>query len=88
LLTESGMKNIIDNNIDKFIADLETAKLTTALDVEEKSYYVLDARKEEEIFNPLKTFIYNNPNLDIFSCLYVGSLYLREYYLRKHPELK
>ena len=87
LLADCGMEKIINDNNDKFIADLEAAKLTTALDVEEKSFYVLDARKEETIFHPLKTYIYQNPDANIYNCFYVGSLRLRDIYLKLHKDL-
>ena len=87
VLESCGIKKIIDDNKALFITDLDNAKLTTALDVEEKSFYVLDAHKEEIIFNPLKIFIFNNPATDIYTCLFIGSLYLRDLYLIKHPEV-
>lgn len=88
ILTESSIKQIIDNNKKVFFGDLDALKLKTALDVEEKAFYAIDKRKEDTLFNPLKTYIYNNPGTDVYTCLFVGSLYLRDLYLAAHPDLK
>lgn len=88
LLSDCGIKGIIDKNTQMFESELDAAKLTTALDVEEKAFYVLDNHKDNEIFKSLKVYIYNNSKVDVFLCLYVGSLYLRNIYLKKHADLQ
>lgn len=88
ILNDCSIKQIIDQNEFLFFDDLDSLSLKTALDVEEKSFYVLDKHKEETIFNSLKSYIYNNPNIDIYGCLFIGSIYLRDLYLAKHQELQ
>ena len=87
ILTDCSIKQIIDGNTGVFLNDLDSMGLKTALDVEEKSFYVLDNRKEEDIFKSLKNYIYNHSDVDIYTCLFVGSLYLRDLYLQQHPNL-
>lgn len=87
LLKDSGMQENIDTHLDTFIRELEKRKLETLLDLEDQSFYVLKNKEEEILTIPLKNYLYDHPaeNMDII--LFVGSVYLHEEYLKKHPEI-
>jgi hypothetical protein len=89
---ESGSEKLLKENIDDFINNLETKDLKTALDVETECYIFLLKISNDERFNDVKKYIYNNPkvgNLDVdisTSCFVIG-LELRNEYLKRHPEV-
>ena len=86
-LEESGIKQIIDNNVDNYIKILSEKKPESIYDIEEQSFYIL---KEEKIIKdsiPIKNFLYNESQVGIDMILFVGSIYLRDKYFEKHPEI-
>lgn len=87
LLEESGIKDIIEDHIDNFIEGLEKERLKTAHDIELRSFYLLKESENTDIAIPLKKYLYDNPHGDINTILLAGSIYLRNKYLEKHPEL-
>jgi len=50
-----------------------------------QSFYVLKSLEKREIFVPIKNYLYNNPDSYIEAILFVGSIYLRDEYIEKHP---
>ena len=97
LLEASGGKKCIDENIDFFISRLEDVNPTTPYDVEEKAMGVIIGSKGLPLFNPIKNYIYFQPDIvelagekveiSIFATASVMGIYLRDIYLAKHPEV-
>lgn len=87
LLEESGMKEIIDNNIDKFLEKLKKEGPQISQDVENLSFYVIKEIENTETDVPLRNYIYNNSDMNMHSIIFVGSIYLRDKYFEKHPKL-
>jgi hypothetical protein len=95
LLEKSGIDKIIDVNIEKLILMLEGLTLNTAYDVQTKSFSILGdfILETAEFEKKIKNFVFNNPtvenrNIGFSDVIFVGSLLLRDEYLKKHPELK
>lgn len=108
-LNENGLKLYSDVDGDAFLSDngdyflqkMESKKPKTALDVENLAAEVLVLSSNEDMFNRIKSFVYNYPALDIVDksgdrikyevalgdVCFVLSLRLRDMYLQKHPEL-
>lgn len=82
LLEESGIKKIVNDNKSELEKKLKDQKLKNFLDIEKQSYYVLKSLEKLEIFIPIKNYIYNNPDISSESILFVGSIYLRDKYLK------
>jgi len=88
ILEASGIKKIIDDNFPMFISSLERKDLKTALDIEEQSFYILLEEKDNKIMYPIKDYLYRHPDKeDIIPIFFTGSIYLRNKYKDKHPEL-
>lgn len=101
LLKRSGGDRFISENLDFFVRKLEELAPKTALDVEYYSSAVLLANTNEDIFIPLKVWVYNEPTREVIDdagnkkiqdvslndVVYVMSLPLRDKYLELHPEL-
>lgn len=92
IMEESGADKIFEQQKDDLVRRMEELKPGTAYDVEETAYRVLLYNSSEMWFNPIKTFLYNNPvykektlNVDILC--FIMSLPLRDYYLARHPEI-
>lgn len=66
---------------------MEQQKIRNLQDVEQQSFYVLKETEDDKIADPLKNYLYNNPTRNINTIFFVGSIYLRDKYLEKHPEL-
>jgi len=92
LLKESGGMKLIDENIDLFISSLKSTLPKTALDVENNSFEVLFKNSDTEMFREVKDFIYNNPvyegtQINLTSIVKISSIYLRDKYFEKHPDI-
>jgi hypothetical protein len=92
LYQKSGVQRVLENNMPYFIEKLEKEHPKTALDAEDMAHFVLLSSRSEDIFNPVKNWIYNNPkfndtDIDMSDINYVASLPLRNAYLQKHPEI-
>ena len=87
LLSDSGIKKAIDQNLTMLLEKLEQKKPQNLLDVEKYAFYVLRDEEDESVTNTLKNYLYNNPNETLNTVLFVGSIYFRNLYLQKHPEL-
>ena len=92
VLNVSGGKEYVDNNIDGLIQKMEEENLKTALDVQNYSSSLLFQKIDDDNFKKIKNFIYNNPNykkVNISSTVIIKtmSIYLRDKYLDRHPNL-
>ena len=108
-LNENGLKVFDDidgkaflsANKDFLFSKIDERNPKAALDVEEAAYYVLVVNTENEIFKPLKDFVYKSPtytlkgqsgedktyDLSLNDVCFILSLPLRDMYLKEHPEL-
>lgn len=87
LLESSGTRKVIDSNLDSLIEDMEKEKLDNLLDIELRCLCVLKRKKDDKEFISAKNYAWNNSNISINNIFYVGSIYLRDKYIEKHPEL-
>jgi hypothetical protein len=88
LMQDSGMKNVIDENIALFVAQIEESEQNkTPLDVEKLAFYVLKKRENDDCMNIVKNYLYNNPKEEIDTLIFLGGIYLRDKYFEKHPDL-
>ena len=101
LLNDCGGKGFLETNMDFFIGKMEKLQPKTALDVEDMALAVLQTHTNEDMFIPLKSWVYNapsreikNPNgstriqdVDLDDVIFVLSLPLRDKYLELHPEI-
>ncbi len=87
ILQESGIDKTIDENQDALISEMETSKPETAREVESLAFYVLIDKYDEEIMKPIKSYLFDNPDMSWGSVLLIGSYYLRDEYLKKHEEI-
>lgn len=102
LMTLSGARKCIDDNVDYFIRLIEEREPKVALDVEQYALSVLNENTKHEMFNDIKNYVFNSPasvtvkvndgppmdiTIKIESILMVMSIYLRDKYFQKHPEI-
>jgi hypothetical protein len=104
MLEESGAKTVIDDNIDYFIRELESIDPKTPYDVEDQSINLVFRNMGNEIFNPVKNYIYYSPDkierydpengenqtieLSLPGLLNVMGVYLRDIYMQRHPGIE
>ncbi len=101
LLSDCGGNDFLNANMDLFLRKIEKLQPKTALDVEDMALTVLQTNTNEDIFIPLKNWVYNapsrvlkNPNgstrtqdVDLDDVIFVMSLPMRDKYLELHPEV-
>jgi hypothetical protein len=92
LLEESMAKNNIERYLSNYIADIELLNPKTGLDVDAIGQDLFWKKSETEEFNSIKNFVYHHPkykdiSLDLATIIFVMSIYLRQKYYEKHPEL-
>lgn len=87
--------------MDFFIGKIEKLQPKTALDVEDLALAVLQTNTNDDMFIPLKSWVYNAPareikdadgnvklqEIDLDDVIFVMSLPLRDRYLELHPEI-
>lgn len=84
---ESGIKIIIDEKLNELISEVEKLSPQTAYDAERFTESVMySLRNNPSLIKSLKDGAYET-GVDIDIVLFVGSIYLRDKYLEKHPEL-
>ncbi len=89
---EYGCSETYNQYKELFLAKLEERAPKTALDVETEAHSVMLSLSDNEYFNKIKSFIFNKPKLDGFNidlsiiCFVMG-FYLRNDYLKLHPEI-
>lgn len=98
----SGAESTVDTNKDFFLNEIEKTIPKTAFDVEDNALEVLLKNLSNDIFQDIKNYIYNEPeiislkadnndsariNLSLSIILRLMAIELRDLYLQKHPEL-
>lgn len=102
LFAEIDGDRFLNDNLSFFIGQIDRLAPKTALDVENSALAVLKINSNNDIFIPIKNWVYNAPaqtmydsegnptgtkEVSLDDVLFVISLPLRDEYLRKHPEL-
>lgn len=103
IFEKSGAKKVMDENIDKLINMLEGTYPKTPYDVEDNASNILIQNVGDDLFNDIKNYLYYSPDkikvidpntgteihvsLSIHAIIKVMSIYLRDKYFEKHPEL-
>lgn len=87
LLKESHLSEIIDDNLDKFLENIAEKSPQTGYDVETSAFLAIFSFFNDPIMNPFKHYLYEHPKVNQDDILKLGSIYLREKYLEKHPEI-
>lgn len=87
ILRDSGITEIIDKHYDHLVAVMEEHDLTTAVDIEEAAFYALFKYEDTEVLKQIHSWLYNYPNADLSTVIFVGSFYLRDQYLASHQEI-
>jgi len=87
VLKESGMKEIIDTHMKTFIKELKDENLESPLDLENRSFEILKSKEKDKITIPLRYYLYDHSDEDIDTIFFVGSIYLRDKYIERHPEM-
>lgn len=99
LLQDCGGNEFLKQYTDYFISKIETLKPKTALDVEELALAVLQTSTSDDMFIPIKNWVYNAPmrelhypdgtsksqEITLEDILFVMSIPLRDRYLEKNP---
>ena len=104
LFEKSSAKKVIDDNINFLVDEIEKINPLTAYDVEEEALGFLLKNMGHELFTSIKQFIYYSPDtielldpstntikevkLSIQSIVKLMSIYLRDIYLSKHPDIQ
>ena len=92
VLKVCGGKSYINENIVFLLEDIDNENLSTALDVQNYCSTLLFQETEKKDFRTIKNWIYNNPkyeniNISMAEIIKVMSIYLRDKYLGKYPDL-
>lgn len=101
ILEKSGGMKFLEENKGFLVGEIEKLKPKTALDVENFALGVLRFRSNDDIFIPLKNWVYNAPSMEVAGedgaltkkdismddVLFIVSLPLRDIYLKEHPDL-
>lgn len=87
ILRNSGIEKIIDDHYDLLVVEMEKHDPTNAIDVEEAAFYTLIQYEDTEVMKPIINWLYNNPNMELNTVVFVGSFYLRDKYLAEHSEI-
>ena len=101
LFNDSGGKELLESNLSFFISKIEQLQPKTALDVEDMALTVLQTHTSDDIFIPIKNWVYNAPtreirdpdgsrrmqDIDMDDVLFVMSIPLRDEYLKLHSEI-
>lgn len=101
LLQDSGADLFLKQHADFFVNKMESLAPKTAYDVEDLASTVLLAESNNDIFIPLKSWVYNAPtrvltnpdgstsqkDIILDDIIFVMSLPLRDRYLELHPEI-
>jgi len=87
-LAGSGFKAIFDapEHRARFMSYLQSQNPRTKLDVESFAIVSFATFLEREFMNPIKTYLFNNPHArESYQTL--AGLYIRDEYLKDHPEI-
>lgn len=98
LFAEIGGEKFLDDNRALFFEYIDKEAPKTALDVESAAYMACHALSVKEIFNSIKNFVYNCPEIDVVNregevikyeitmsdICFILSIPLRDLYLKEH----
>lgn len=87
-LISSGFKAIFDTpeHRARFMGYLQSQNPRTKLDVESMAIVSFASFLEKDFMNPIKTYLFNNPHArESYQTL--AGLYIRDEYLKDHPEI-
>lgn len=96
ILTESGGKKFVDENLEFLIAEINKQDIKSPLDVENIAPLIININSQLDSFTPVKNFIYNRPlyksgdqqtPLDVAKVAQIVGIYLRDLYFEKFPEI-
>jgi hypothetical protein len=88
VLNDSGFVDIVESPACRaeVLSYLDRQLPNTRLDVENQAILSVSALLEKDFMNPVKVYLYNNPNIrETFVTL--AGIYIRDEYLKDHPEI-
>jgi len=95
ILKDSPFIKIFDENKSKIFATIDEVKPTNKYDVEQRSLWAIISNMDEAWMAPMKIYFYNHPiiridtgQIDQPKFMKAASLYVRDEYLKFHPEIK
>jgi hypothetical protein len=91
-IEEIGFKSALNNedNRKSIFESLDKLKLSTKADVESFSLIILNelyGSRNANAFTPIKNFLYEHAHIDKQKAVFACSIYLRDEYLKSHPEI-
>lgn len=101
LLEDSGGNEFLKANMGFFIGKMEKLRPKTALDVENMAMALLQMHTNDDMFIPIKNWVYNAPSrelknddgttqmqdVELDDVVFVMSLPIRDRYIELHPEI-
>jgi len=92
-IKEIGWSDSVSNEANKqsLFKTLDKFKLKTKYDVEKYSIVLLtelSGAREENPYTPIKRYLYEHANINDSKALTACAIYLRDEYLKEHPEIK
>lgn len=98
ILRDIGGKQYVDDNLSILIDYMEQRDFKSGLDVQNYTEVLLAEESDKEAFTPIKNYIFQNPvykidedktiTLHLNLCINIISIYLRNKYFEKYPDLK
>ena len=86
LIKDSGFRRIFDKEKDVLVAELEKKQPKTKYDVQEKARELMNELQEYLPFQAIKKYAFEHGQ-DYGQILRAGAIPLRDYFLKKHPEI-
>lgn len=87
LITKLGFDNVFRNHKSDFFNYINEEKPALKYDVELSAIKSISFLAEKSYMKFLKVFFYNNPNRNIVNTAPTLGVYVRDEYLKEHPEI-
>lgn len=87
-IRDVGFDVIVENNKKDFFEYIKSEKAGTKYDIELMAIKSIIVLFDKDYFNPVKNYLYNHPELDERALRTTLGIYLRDAYLKEHPEIK
>jgi hypothetical protein len=87
LIKEVKLDKAFEENTDDFLNCIESEQPKLKYDVEIAAIKSISMLYDNEYMNPVKVFLYNNPNRSIENVAPTLGVYIRDKYLEMHPEI-
>lgn len=88
ILESSGLNTIIDDNYDYFASKLDGEEMPkNGLVVEERAFYAISEQEDNDMLNQVQAYLYENPDRAFDTVVLIGSIYLRDEYLKNNPNI-